>query len=392
AGAAQARGTAPAACPWVAAWGASQMIADGDNALPEAARHDVTLRQVLRPSIGGTALRVRFSNVFGTAPLRIDAVSLALATKPGGSAITPGSNVALHFGGQPGVVIPAGGEWLSDPVAMPLAPFADLAVSLHLPAAPARETGHPGSRTTSYWTSGNHVGDETLAGGGSIDRWYLVSGVEVRACATPVVVALGDSITDGRGSTTNGNDRWTDRLARRLGGKVAVINQGIGGNRVLLDGLGPNAMARFDRDVLAVPGVRSLIVLEGINDIGTLTREHPVSAADHAALVAQVTGAYAQIVSRAHAHGIKVYGGTVMPFMGMDYYHPDALNEADRQAINAWIRTPGHFDAVIDFDKALRDPAHPDRLDPRYDSGDSIHPGPAGYAAMAQAVPLELLR
>jgi len=182
------------------------------------------------------------------------------------------------------------------------------------------------------------------------------------------------------------------RLAGRPGDKRAVINQGIGGNRVLLDGLCPNAMARLDRDVLALPGVTHLILLEGINDLGNLTRLQPVSAGEHAAMVEQITGAYAQIVARARAHGIKVYGATILPYMGTEYYHPDAANEADRQAVNAWIRQPGNFDGVIDFDKVMRDPARPDRLNPAYDVGDALHPNPAGYKAMGEAIPLELLR
>jgi len=191
------------------------------------------------------------------------------------------------------------------------------------------------------------------------------------------------------GSATDGNDRWTDALARRLqASHIAVLNKGIGGGRLLEDSLGPNALARFDRDVLGPAGVRWLIMLEGINDLGVLTEAKPATEAEHAALVARVEAAYAQIVARAHAHNIKVFGGTLMPWMGFDYYHPDAQNEADRQAVNAWMRTPGRFDALIDFDKVLRDPANLATLSPLYDSGDHLHPGPKGYQAMADAVPL----
>ena len=383
--------SAPASCPWIPTWASSQMAVSGDNALPEGARKDVTLRQVLRTSIGGAAVRVRFSNAFGESPLTIDAASLAEATASGSPDVKPATRIALTFDGKPYVVIPPGAEWFSDPVKVPVRAFEDLSVSLHVAGLPDHQTGHPGSRTSSYWTLGNHVSDAQLGGGNRLERWLMLSGVEVRACKTHAVVALGDSITDGHGSTTNGNDRWTDFLARRLAGRTAVINQGIGGNRVLLDGIGPSAMARLDRDVLAAPGVSDLIVLEGINDLGVLTQAHPATPREHAALVEQIIGAYGQIISRAHARGIKVYGGTIMPDLGMDYYHPDAANEADRQAINAWIRTPGHFDAVIDFDKALRDPANPGHLNPRYNSGDSIHPNPAGYAAMAAAIPATLL-
>lgn len=379
-------------CPWVGAWGSSQLPVNGDDRLPEAARRDVTLRQIIRPSIAGAELRIRLSNAFGETPLAIANASLARSPDPRRADIDAKSVTPLRFDGKDSVVIPAGADWLSDPIAMPLAAFSDLAVSLHVDALPERQTGHPGSRATSYWTSRDHARDAALSAATPVDHWYLLSGVEVRSCGHGAVVALGDSITDGRGSTTNGNDRWTDVLARRLAGRRAVINQGIGGNRLLLDGLGPNALARFDRDVLSIPGVTHLVLLEGINDIGMLTKDAPVSGEAHAALVRQVTGAYAQIVSRARAHGIKVYGGTLLPFMGMEYYHPTAASEADRQAINAWTRKPGHFDAVIDFDAVMRDPARPDRLNPAYDVGDAIHPNPAGYKAMGEAISLQLLK
>jgi len=385
---------APAAaqCPWTAAWGSSQMPLNGDDRLPEAARRDVTLRQIVRPSTAGSELRIRLSNAFGEAPLVIENATLARAASPQHPDLTAGSSVPLRFDGKDRVVIPTGADWLSDPVRMAVSAFDDLAVSLHFAAQPVQQTGHPGSRATSYWLNGDRTNDNAFAGATTTDHWYMLSGIEMRRCGAGAVVTLGDSITDGRGSTTNGNDRWTDVLARRLSGKRAVVNQGIGGNRVLLDGTGPNAMARFDRDVLSVPGVTHLIVLEGINDIGMLTRDAPATPEAHAALVAQVTGAYAQIVARAHARGIKVYGGTLLPFMGMEYYHPAAASEADRQAINAWIRTPGHFDAVIDFDAVMRDPARPDHLNPAYDGGDAIHPNPAGYKAMGEAVSLHLLK
>ena len=172
---------------------------------------------------------------------------------------------------------------------------------------------------------------------------------------------------------------------------MGVLNEGIGGNRLLLDGLGPNALARFDRDVLAQTAVRAVIVLEGVNDLGTLTRDHDVSAEEHAALVRRIEAAYAQMIERAHAHGVRVIGATILPYVGSKYYHPGPESEADRQAINAWIRVAGHFDAVVDFDKVTRDPEHPDRLLPAYDSGDHLHPGPAGYKAMGEAIPLTLL-
>ncbi len=381
-------------CAWRPGWASAQMVPEGDNALPAGTYRDATLRQIVRTTIGGAKLRVRLSNAFGTAPLTLAAASVARAPDNRGHAVDPASLRPLLFDGARTVTIPAGADMLSDPVEMaqPLPAFADLAVSLHYRADPSVQTGHPGSRATSHIAPGNQVDAPALANARTAERWFQITGVEMLTCtATPVIAILGDSITDGRGSTTDGNDRWPDVLAGRLGGRVAVLNQGIGGNRLLLDGLGPNALARLDRDVLALPGVTHLIVLEGINDIGTATRDAPIGAADHAALVARMTGAYRQIVERARAHGIKVIGATIMPFMGFDYYHPDAQSEADRQAVNSWIRAPGQFDGVIDFDAVTRDPTQPDRLLPAYDSGDHIHPNPAGYKAMGEAVPLDLL-
>lgn len=378
-------------CSWQAAWASSQMLPDAANTLPQGALDDATLRQIVRPSIGGKQVRVRFSNVFGRAPLRIGKATLARSADNATPQILPASLRSLRFAGREGAVIPPGGEWLSDPLDASVAAFGDLAISMHVLADPEGQTSHPGSRATSYVVDGDATAAPSLEGALRVDHWYLLSGVEVLNCpARGGVVVLGDSITDGRGSTTNGNDRWTDFLARRLAGRVAVINQGIGGNRMLIDGLGPNAMARLDRDLLAQPGIAHAIVLEGINDIGGLTRERSASADEHRALVEQVTGAYAQIVARARARGIKVHGATILPFMSNEYYHPGAATEADRQAINAWIRAPGHFDSVIDLDRVMRDPARPAYLNPAYDTGDGLHPNPAGFRAMAEAVPLAL--
>jgi lysophospholipase L1-like esterase len=391
-GPAQVGATAEAAqCPWQAAWASSQMLPDAANALPDGALDNATLRQIIRPSLAGTHVRVRFSNAFGTTPLRIGSATLARSANNASADIDAATMQPLRFGGSAGAVIPPGGEWLSDPVRWQGGAFEDLAISLHVLQHPERQTSHPGSRATSYVARGDATRAPGLAGAMAVDHWYLLAGLEVRNCAaSPGIAVLGDSITDGRGSTTNGNDRWTDFLAQRLKGRAAVLNQGIGGNRVLLDGLGPNAMARLDRDVLTQPGVRHLIVLEGINDIGNLARGRTPSAEEHAALVAQVTGAYAQIIERAHAHGIKVHGATLLPFMGNDFYNPGAASEADRQAINHWIRTSGAFDSVIDLDAVMRDPARPDHLNPAYDIGDGLHPNPAGFRAMAEAVSLSL--
>jgi len=381
---------------WIASWGASQQIPEPQNMLPVGDLQNATVRQIFHLSAGGPGLRVHVSNAFGTEALHFTAVHIARPLSPSSSAIDPATDRALTFAGQPDVTVPPGAEFISDPIAYPVPALSDLAVTFYLESPPARETGHPGSRATSYFVHGDAVAAPTLADAGKVDHWYQVSEIDVPAFpGAGLVVALGDSTTDGHGATTNGNDRWTDVVARRLQQSpatrdIAVFNAGIGGNHLLTDGLGPNALARFDRDVLAPAGVRWLIVFEGVNDLGGLTRLGEVPPAEHAALVQKLIAAYQQIILRAHAHGIRVIGATITPYAGSDYYHPGPQNENDRQTLNAWIRAPGHFDAVVDFDAAVRDPHQPDRLLPAYDCGDHLHPSPAGYRAMGEAVPLSL--
>jgi lysophospholipase L1-like esterase len=382
---------------WVGGWASAQMVPGADSLLPAAELGDATLRQIVRLQVPAARLRVRFSNAFGSEPLRIDGATIARALAPGGARIAPATLRRLRFGGAASAVIPAGADYWSDPVDLTVEGGADLAISIHFTAPPARQTGHPGSRATSYLVKGEHVGDADLPGARTFDHWYQLAGIELASARARAVVVFGDSITDGYGVAANTNLRWTDALQQRLRAvaamrDVAVLNAGIGGNRLLDDGLGPNALARFDRDVLTQPGVSHVILFEGVNDLGTLTRDAPASAEAHAALVARMIDAYRQMIARAHAHGIKVIGATITPFGTSAYYHPDAANEADRQAVNAWIRATGHFDAVIDFDAAMRDPANPTRLRSDLDSGDGLHPSMAGYRAMAAAVPLALLR
>lgn len=381
---------------WVGSWACAQQIPEPENALAPEDLRDATLRQVVRLSAGGKSLRVRVSNAFGMAPLHLRSVHVARPVSNASAVIDPGTDQALSFGGQPDVIVPAGAEYVSDTIAYAVRPGTDLAVSIHFDEAPRQETGHPGSRATSYVMHGDFVSAADLPKAKKIEHWYQLSGVDVSAGAGAFsIVVLGDSITDGHGSTTNGNDRWPDVLARRLQNAgfrdLGVLNEGIGGNDLLTDGLGPNALARFDRDVLAQAAVREVIVLEGVNDLGGLARTQAATPAEHAALVQHVIEAYEQIVVRAHAEKLRVIGGTIMPYVGSAYYHPDAASEADREAVNAWIRKPGHFDAVIDFDKVVRDPTHPERLLSAFDCGDHLHPSPAGYAAMANAIPLGIL-
>jgi len=381
---------------WVASWGASQQIPEPQNAVATDDLRDATVRQVFHLSLGGPALRVHLSNAFGTEALHFTSVHIARPVSPSSSAIDPATDRALTFAGSSDVTVPPGTEFISDPLDYPVAALSNLAVTFHLDSPPATQTGHPGSRATSYLVHGDFVGASNLLDAKNVDHWYQVSGIDVLAPAGGAsIVVLGDSITDGHGATTNGNDRWTDILAQRLQASankrsIGVSNQGIGGNHLLTDGLGPNALARFDRDVLAPASVRWVILFEGVNDLGGLTRDGEVTPEQHSVRVKHIISAYEQIVQRAHAHGLRVFGATITPYVGSDYYHPGPLSEADRQAVNAWIRVAGHFDAVIDFDSVVRDPQHLDRLLPAFDCGDHLHPSPAGYRAMGEAVQLNL--
>jgi lysophospholipase L1-like esterase len=383
---------------WIVSWAASQEIPEPNNALPSDDLRDATVRQIFHLSAGGSALRVHVSNAFGTETLRLSSVHIAHPVTPASAAIDPATDRALTFSGSQDLTLPLGAEYISDPVEYPVRALSDLAVTFYLDVPPATQTGHPGSRATSYFVHGNLVSAADLPDAKHVDHWSQISAIDVLAVnGAASIVALGDSITDGHGATTNGNDRWTDVLAARLQTSrqtrdIGVSNQGIGGNHLLTDGLGPNALARFDRDVLAQAGVRWLIVFEGVNDLGGLARTGEVSQAEHTTRARRVVAAYEQIIARAHAHGIRVIGATITPYVGSDYYHPGAPSEADRQWVNQWIRTPGHFDAVIDFDAIVRDPRQPDRLRPDYDCGDHLHPSPAGYKAMGESIPLTLFK
>ena len=391
---ASAQSALPVAQVWTGSWAASQQLPEPQNSLAPDDLCDATLRQIVHLSAGGSAIRLHLSNAFGTQTLHLASVHVARPVSAASAKIDPASDRAVTFSGRPDVIIPAGADYLSDPVAFPVPPLSDLAVSIHYDEAPASQTGHPGSRATSYLVHGDAAAAADMADAKKFDHWYQLAGVDV-AGGAGAIVALGDSITDGHGATTNGNDRWTDVLAQRLQANeatrsIGVLNEGIGGNHLLTDGLGPNVLARLDRDVLAPEAVKWVIVFEGVNDLGGLAQNGEVTPEAHAARVQSVIAAYQQIILRAHAHGLRVYGVTVTPYAGSDYYHPGPLSEADRQAVNQWIRATGHFDAVIDFDAVVRDPAHTDRLLPAYDCGDHLHPSPAGYKAMGEAIQLAL--
>jgi len=368
----------------------------GAPAPPAAARMTVpsnqTLRQIVHTTLGGDRVRVTLSNAFSAAPLTIGAAHIAVRAKE--AAIAAGTDRALTFSGFATTTIPAGAIVVSDPVTLGVPAFADLAIDLYLPDDVEGQsmTVHRAALQTSYLAAGNHAGETDWPGATKISSWYYLQAVEVAAPdRTPVVVAVGDSITDGSGSTADLNSRWPDHLARRLaeqhkGARVPVLNAGIGGNRLLSEGTpeaGINILARFDRDVLMQSGVTHVVVMEGINDIGN-ARENAKPTAE------ELIGAQKQLIERAHNRGLKIFGATLTPFEGAAYY--TAIGEAKRQAVNEWIRTAKSYDGVIDFDVAVRDPGQPKRFLPQYDRGDHLHPSDAGYEAMARTINLGLFK
>lgn len=381
----------PAPMHWVASWTSMPQLTEPANLPPapftgtDRVLDNASLRETAHVSVGGPRIRLRFSNAFGGAPLPLTAVTVARPASgaAGVSAVVPGSVVPVTFHGKPSATVPAGALVVSDPLPFPVRAGENVAVTAYLAHGQASLsiTSHPGSRTTSYLVAGNQVASVDLPGATPVDHWYFLSGIEVLSPASAVAV-IGDSISDGRGSTTNGNDRWPDVLASHLPG-VAVVNEAAGGNRVLQDGLGPNVLARLDRDLLSTTGVSWAIVFEGVNDIGTAP---PATVSQTAA---DLIDAYDQILTRAHAKDIRVYGATITPFGGNTAYDTPE-REAARQQVNAWIR--GHFDAVLDFDRVVRDPAAPTWLLPAYDVGDHLHLNPAGYRAIGSSIPAELFR
>jgi lysophospholipase L1-like esterase len=377
---------------WVGAWAsAPHAEAAAKDAQPLAGS---TLRQVVRVSLGGESWRLRLSNAFGATPLRLHGVHLAVAASDG--AIEPATNRAVTFGGSTRVTIPAGATYLSDPIALPLAAQADVALSLHFQEVPATLTIHGGSRAHSFLVPGDALAAPALPQATKVVRWYFLAGLDVVPAdpRTAAVVLLGDSITDGYGTQPESYTRWTDFLVRRLAARpadaapVGVLNVSIGGNHLTGEGLGPAALARFDRDVAGQAGARWLIVFEGVNDLGGRVEARkkgvPYASAE------QIIHALRQIAARGRDRGLRVIGGTIAPYEGAFYW--TAEDEADRQRVNDWIRTSGEFDAVIDFDLALRDPQQPTRLAPAYDSGDHLHPSIDGYRRIAETVDLSLFR
>src|SRR5580700_1827104 len=381
----------PDAKKWVGTWASSPLL-DGhaknaEELLISGTQSGATLREVVHVSIGGETVRVRFSNLYGTGPLVIGAVEIAPTLK--GAAIAPGSAKAVTFNGQPSVSIPAGALAVSDPVPFKLPALSDLTVSFFLPNPSGPVTEHQLGNATSYHVPGNVVSSATLEAPTTSTSWYYLNGIDTLAAADAgAVITVGDSITDGAKSTIDTNQRWPDELARRLQAdpkyrNLSVLNEGISGNKILLDGAGPSALARFDRDVIAQSGAKYLLILEGINDIGRLhgTPDAGLTAAD-------LISAMNQMIQRAHTHGIAVIGCTLTPYHGAGYSTDQG--EAIRKAVNDWIRTGGVFDGFVDFEAAVRDPNHPDTFLPSDDPGDHLHPNDAGYKAMGDAIDLKL--
>jgi lysophospholipase L1-like esterase len=376
----------PEATKWLGTWASSPLL-DPHAKPAEAVLTGATLREVVHVSIGGEMVRVRFTNLYGTSPLVIGAAEIAQTLK--GAEIVAGTGKALTFHGAPSVSIPAGALVVSDPIPFKFAPLSDVTVSFYLPSPSGPVTEHELGNATSYHANGNVVSSASLDAPTTLTSWEYLNGIDTLApAAAGAVVTIGDSITDGAKSTRDTNQRWPDELARRLQAdpkfrNLAVLNEGISGNQLLRDGAGPNALARFDRDVIAQNGARYLLILEGINDIGRLhnTPDSGLAAAD---LIAAMN----QMIVRAHAHGIAVIGCTLTPYHGAGYSTENG--EAIRKAVNDWIRTGGAFDGVVDFDAAVRDPNHPESFLPANDPGDHLHPNDAGYKVMGDAIDLKL--
>jgi len=388
---AQSPSTKSVPAPWVGTWAASAFDGDPWHTVPTLV--DSTLREIVHTSLGGNTVRVRLTNEFGTEPLRVDAATIGVSA--GVSSVDAATLHDLTFGGSPSIVIPPGAEVVSDAVSMAAPAFANLAVSIYLPLQQVSDvTVHSSAQQDNFIQTGNHVRDASFASPVVVGSWYFLKGVDVEATSThaAAVVTFGDSITDGALSTENANHRWPDYLAVRLQNNPAtahlsVLDEGIGGNCVLIHCVAANALARFDRDVLSQAGVKYVIVMEGINDIGRL---HEPNQPDYKLTAEDLEQGLAQLVARAHEHGIKVFGATLTGYKGAGYF--TEKGEQIREAVNHWILTSGVFDGVIDFEKATGDPANPLMFAPQYDSGDHLHPKDAGYAAMADSIDLGLFR
>lgn len=375
---------------WVGTWATAQMLVEPNNMPPAPGLTDNTLRQIIRVSIGGKQMRLRFSNIFSDQPTVLKSVSIANVVE--GAVIDGKSQKALSFNGNAGITMNPQQEVFSDAFDFALQPGQLLAITIHYGATSQKTSGHPGSRTTSYILEGDNLNNVAFSGAIKTDHWYSIMGVDVIASKkSATIVCLGNSITDGRGSGTNKQNRWTDILSARLlenkaTENIGVLNLGIGGNCVVRGGLGPTALERFDRDVLSQEGVKWLVLLEGINDIGGIRK-----AEDTPVRAQELIDAYKVMIDKAHAKGIKIYGCTILPF-AKSFYDAPYRQEA-RDIVNAWIRNKNSgFDAVIDFDKAMvSEPGSKTILSDMHDN-DFLHPNQLGYKRMGEMIDLELFK
>ena len=370
---------------WVTTWATALQIAEPHNRPPQPGLSGNSFRQIVQVSVGGTELRLHLSNLFNTDATEILGVEIARAASMGASPdIVEGTSVELSFGGQRAITMEPGGEAVSDPVRFPLKDRDNLAITIHYGSISAQTlTSHPGSRTSSYIALGNASDFSSPAA--VTAHWYTISSIDVRPMKESAAIAvLGDSITDGRGTTTNGQDRWTDQLSRSLlkaGKNIAVLNFGLGGNCILRGGLGPTGESRYPRDLFGHEGVKYIILFEGTNDLG--------GSRDGRQTATEIQAVWTRIVQEAHEKGIKVFGATVTPVKGNGYYSED--HEAGRQQLNQWIRSGGIFDGVIDFDRMVASADDPDRLDPAYlFENDWLHLNAKGYEVMGYGIDTSL--
>ena len=371
---------------WVGTWSTAPQLVEPHNNPPEPGLSNNTIRQIVRVSIGGKDIRLRFSNEFSKSPVTMKTVQMAVFT--GGNSIDSTTIKTLKFDNKEEVTMNPGKAIISDAFSFNLKPRMDIAITIYFGETSADITGHPGSRTTSYILTGDKTSSTNFKDAIKTDHWYVINGIDVLASNASAIAIIGNSITDGRGSGTNKQNRWPDILSERLlknqnTKNIGVLNMGIGGNAVLKGGLGPTALDRFQRDVLSQHGVKWLIILEGVNDLGGTPN---AEAANKVAI--GLIAAYEKMIDLAHAKNIKVYGATILPITKSFYYKD--YREVARNTINDWIRNSGKFDAVIDFDKAMRDPNEPSTLLPDLHTGDFLHPNEAGYVKMGEAVDLSL--
>ncbi len=371
---------------WVATWATAEQVVEPHNCPPAPGLGNNSIRQIVQTSISGKEVRVKFSNEFSQGPVTINAAEIARAATAGSSSdIIAGTEVSLTFGGKKSVTIEPGKLVTSDPVKFPMGTRENVAITMHLGEASSTSvTGHPGSRTDSYLIEGQ---GSDFTNAVKTAHWYIINAIEIKAeKKARAIVVLGNSITDGRGSTTNEQNRWTDNLSRRLLAnkktkRVSVLNMGLGGNCILNGGLGPTGKSRYPRDLFQQEGVKYIILFEGVNDLG--------GYGDATAKAKQIIEVYKQIIDEAHERGILVYGAPVMQFKGNNYYSEN--HEAGRQQLNQWIRNGGYFDGVIDFDAAMGNPDDPAQLNPKYlFENDYLHPNAEGYVQMGNCIDLKL--